>query len=125
MGKNIVIATPTTFIALLKAIAFGWKQEQVTEDANRISTLGQELSERIAVLTDHFIKVGGSLGKAVESYNATVASLESRVLPSARKFKQLGAGSKKDIEELQTIEQAPRILSAAKEKTKFSDYPSS
>ena len=108
LGKQIVIATPTTFIALLRAIAYGWRQEQVAENAQRISALGQELSDRIGVLTDHLIKIGGSLGKAVESYNAAVASLESRVLPSARKFKQLGSGSKKEIEELQVIEQQPR-----------------
>ncbi len=113
MKKNIVIATPTTFIALLKAIAYGWKQEQITEDAERISTLGQELSERIGILVEHFSKVGGSLGKAVESYNAAVASLESRVLPSARKFKQLGAGSKKDIEEIQPIDQNPRAMASS------------
>ena len=108
LGKQIVLATPTTFIALLRAIAYGWRQEQVAENAQRISALGQELSDRIGVLADHLIKIGGSLGKAVESYNAAVASLESRVLPSARKFKQLGAGSKKEIEELQVIEQQPR-----------------
>ena len=108
LGKQIVIATPTTFIALLRAIAYGWRQEQVAEGAQRISALGQELSDRMGTLADHLIKVGGSLGKAVESYNAAVASLESRVLPSARKFKQLGVGSKKEIEELQVIEQQPR-----------------
>ena len=108
IGKNVVIATPTTFIALLKAIAYGWRQEQVAEGAQRISALGQELSDRMGTLADHLMKVGGSLGKAVESYNAAVASLESRVLPSARKFKQLGVGGKKDIEELQAIEQQPR-----------------
>ncbi len=110
--KNIVLATPTTFIALLKAIAYGWKQEQITKDAERISALGQELSERMSILTDHVIKVGGSLGKAVDSYNAAVASLESRVLPSARKFQQLGAGSKKTIDELQPIDHAPRRVTA-------------
>lgn len=108
LGKKIVIATPTTFIALLRAIAYGWRQEQVAGNAQRISALGQELSDRMGILTDHLIKIGGSLGKAVESYNAAVASLESRVLPAARKFKQLGAGSKKEIEELQVIEQQPR-----------------
>ena len=108
LGKQIVIATPTTFIALLRAIAYGWRQEQVAEGAQRISALGQELSDRMGTLAEHLIKVGGSLGKAVESYNAAVASLESRVLPSARKFKQLGVGSKKEIEELQVIEQQPR-----------------
>ena len=108
LGKKIVIATPTTFIALLRAIAYGWRQEQVADNAQRICALGQELSDRMGVLSEHLIKVGGSLGKAVESYNAAVASLESRVLPSARKFKQLGAGSKKEIDEMQIIEQQPR-----------------
>ena len=108
IGKNVVIATPTTFIALLKAIAYGWRQEQVAEGAQRISALGQELSDRMGTLADHFMKVGGSLGKAVESYNAAVASLETRVFPSARKFKQLGVGGKKEIEELQAIDQQPR-----------------
>ncbi|GJL64841.1 MAG: hypothetical protein NPIRA04_34950 [Nitrospirales bacterium] len=121
MSQNIVIATPTTFIALLKAIAYGWKQEQITADAERISTLGQELSERLGVLVDHFIKVGGSLSKAVEAYNASVASLESRVLPSARKFQQLGAGSKKDIEELQPIDQNLRTLAPDERMSQASD----
>ncbi|MGB0911253.1 MAG: DNA recombination protein RmuC [Nitrospirales bacterium] len=123
MKKNIVIATPTTFIALLKAIAYGWKQEQITEDAERISTLGQELAERMGVLTEHFIKVGGSLGKAVESYNAAVASLESRVLPSARKFKQLGAGSKKEIDDLLPIDHVPRTLPSTRPMTDARDSP--
>ena len=108
LGRKIVIATPTTFIALLRAIAYGWRQEQVADNAQRICALGQKLSERMGTLADHLIKVGGSLGKAVESYNAAVTSLESRVLPSAREFKQLGAGGKKEIEELQVIEQQPR-----------------
>ena len=108
LAKQIVIATPTTFIALLKAIAYGWRQELVAENAQRISALGQELSDRLGILADHLIKVGGALGRAVESYNAAVASLESRVFPSARKFKQLGAGSKREIEEMQVIEQQPR-----------------
>ncbi|WP_447970925.1 DNA recombination protein RmuC [Nitrospira sp. M1] len=121
ISKNIVIATPTTFIALLKAIAYGWKQEQITEDAERISTLGQELSERLGILVDHFMRVGGSLGKAVEAYNASVASLESRVLPSARKFQQLGAGSKKDIDDLRPIDHSPRTLASTQHETEVPD----
>jgi len=108
LSKKVVIATPTTFIALLRAIAYGWRQEQVAENAQRISVLGQELSYRIATLAEHFAKVGGALGKAVESYNAAVASFETRILPSARKFRALGAGGKKEIEELEPIDQAPR-----------------
>ncbi|MDX1410526.1 MAG: DNA recombination protein RmuC, partial [Nitrospirales bacterium] len=70
LEKKIVIATPTTFIALLRAIAYGWRQEQVADNAQRIFAVGQELSERMGILADHLIKIGGSLGKAVESYNA-------------------------------------------------------
>lgn len=110
LTKKIVIATPTTFIALLRAIAYGWRQELVAESAQRISAIGQELSDRMGTLADHLIKVGGAIGKAVESYNATVASFESRILPSARKFRVLGAGGKKAIEELQPIDQTPRTL---------------
>ncbi|GJL49070.1 DNA recombination protein RmuC [Candidatus Nitrospira salsa] len=121
ISKNIVIATPTTFIALLKAIAYGWKQEQITEDAERISTLGQELSERLGILVDHFLKIGGSLGKAVDAYNASVASLESRVLPTARKFQQLGAGSKKDIDDLRPIDHIPRTVASTQHETEVPD----
>jgi len=112
LTKKVVIATPSTFIALLRAIAYGWRQELVAESAQRISALGQELSDRMGTLAEHLIKVGGAIGKAVESYNAAVASFESRVLPSARKFKALGAGGKKEIEELQPIDQTPRALIA-------------
>ena len=105
LSQKVVIATPTTFIALLRAIAYGWRQEQVAESAERISQLGQELAERISTMVEHFSKVGQALGRAVESYNGTVASLEHRILPSARKFKQLGVNPRKDIPELQPVEQ--------------------
>lgn len=112
ISKKIVIATPTTFIALLRAIAYGWRQELVAESAQRISDLGQELSDRMATLTEHLVKVGSAIGKAVESYNAAVGSFETRVLSSARKFRALGAAGRKEIEELQPIDQIPRALSA-------------
>ncbi len=108
LSQKVVLATPTTFIALLRAIAYGWRQEQVAESAERISQLGQELAERIATMGEHFSKVGQTLGRAVESYNATVASLENRILPSARKFKQLGVNTRKEIPDLQPVEQSPR-----------------
>ena len=108
LTQKVVIATPTTFIALLRAIAYGWRQEQVAEGAQRISRLGQELAERLGTLTEHFAKVGHALGRAVESYNATVTSLENRILPSARKFQHLGVNPRKDIPDLQPVEQAPR-----------------
>ena len=109
IARKVVIATPSTFIALLRAIAYGWRQEQVAENAQRISALGQDLSDRIATLVEHLLKIGTALGGAVDSYNAAAGSLESRLLPAARKFKLLGAGGKKEIEELSPIEQAPRL----------------
>ncbi|PWB78500.1 MAG: DNA recombination protein RmuC [Candidatus Methylomirabilota bacterium] len=112
LSKKVVIATPATFIALLRAIAYGWRQERLTENAQRISALGQELADRMATLAEHLVRVGGTIGKTVDSYNAAVASFENRVFPTARKFQALGAGGKKEIQELQPIDQKPRALTA-------------
>jgi len=116
LSKKVVIATPTTFIALLKAIAFGWRQEMLTENAQKISILGQEISDRIATIVEHFNNVGKSLRKSVEAYNDATASFENRLLSSARKFKELGSGGKKDIEDLQTVDQLPHIIDAVSDK---------
>jgi DNA recombination protein RmuC len=111
--RNVVIATPTTLIALLKAVAYGWKQQKVAENAREISALGRELHKRLSDVGGHLARVGRSLGGAVEAYNAAVGSLESRVLPSARKFKELeAAGVDESIETLQQIDRAPRELQA-------------
>ncbi|MFA6600224.1 MAG: DNA recombination protein RmuC [Candidatus Omnitrophota bacterium] len=112
LNKKVVIATPTTFIALLKAIAYGWRQEVLAENAQKISSLGQEISDRIATIVDHFNSVGKSLGKAVESYNAATASFETRLLSSARKFKELGASGKKEVEAIEPVDHMPRAISA-------------
>ena len=123
LTKKVVIATPTTFIALLRAIAFGWRQEQVAEGAQRISALGQELADRISTMTEHFVKVGQALGRSVESYNATVISLENRILPTARKFKSLGIITKKEIMDLKSVEHMPRSPGHMDPSTE--DFPSS
>jgi DNA recombination protein RmuC len=95
--KKVILATPTTFIALLKAVAYGWQQEQVTKSAQEVNKLGKELYERFAVVLEHLARTGISMRKAVESYNEGVRSMETRLIPSIRKFKDLGISSAKDV----------------------------
>jgi DNA recombination protein RmuC len=114
LAQQVVLATPATFIALLRAIAYGWRQAKVAENAQRISEVGRELSERMAVLVEHLSTMGGAIGRAVESYNKAVGSLESRVLPTARKLESLEVGAKRGIMELDPIEQAVRQLAPAR-----------
>lgn len=110
VDKKVLMATPTTLIALLRSVAYGWRQEQLTENAQAISQLGQELHDRIAVLTEHFQGMGKGLERAVESYNSAMASLDSRVLVSARRFKELGAAGNKEVGEIHPLEKAPRAI---------------
>ncbi len=92
VAQRVLIASPTTLIALLHAAAYGWRQERVAESAAQVSTLGRELSERLAVFTSHLSDVGASLDQAVTRYNRAVGSFDTRVLVAARRFADLGAG---------------------------------
>jgi DNA recombination protein RmuC len=111
LEKKVAIATPMTLIALLKAIAFGWRQESLAKNAEEVSELGAELYYRLATMGEHFGKVGRMLEGATRAYNETVGSLEGRVFSAARKLKELKAAkSGKDVEELKPVELAARSL---------------
>ncbi len=110
VDQRVIIATPTTLIALLKAVAYGWRQERIAENAKEISALGAEIHDRLRTLAIHFTRVGSNLEKAMEAYNASVAALESRILPSARRIKERGATSSEDIPPVEPIERAARAI---------------
>ena len=111
VGKGVIIATPTTLIALLKAVSYGWRQEQMAENAREVSDLGKTLYDRLRVFTNHFADIGKGLDRALDSYNRGVGSLEGRVLRTARKFKERGAIAGEAIEILEPIDKASRALS--------------
>jgi DNA recombination protein RmuC len=110
MEKGVVLASPITLIALLRAVAYGWRQEQATKNAQEISALGKELYDRIGKFVEHFEAVGAGLKKAVETYNQAAGSLERRVMVSARKFPELGAASGEEMPEVEPIDETPRSL---------------
>ncbi len=111
MSKKVLIATPTTLFALLTAIAYGWRQEQVTKNAETIANLGKELYERINVWAKHCNEISLALGRAIDAHNKAVGSLELRVLPAIRKFKELGVSTSEAIPNLKHVDQTPRNLS--------------
>ena len=111
--NNVIIATPTTLISLLKAVAYGWKQEQITKSAYQISELGKELYSRINKFVEHMINIGKGLDNATKNYNMAVGSLEHKVLPQARKFSEMGATKSDElIPDVIEIETSIRELKA-------------
>jgi DNA recombination protein RmuC len=112
VNQQVILATPTTLIALLRAVAYGWNQEKVAESARAVSELGRELYKRLATLTEHFSKVGRGLESAVRAYNDSVGSFERSVLPGARKLKDHGVSPPSELAELKEIEIAARSINA-------------
>jgi DNA recombination protein RmuC len=106
--RGVVLATPATLVALLRAVAYGWRQERLNAHAEEAGRLGKDLYERMAVLAEHFNDVGHALSKSVSAYNRAVGSLETRILPAARRFKELGVSSDKEIPLLEPTELVPR-----------------
>ncbi len=115
--KGVILATPTTLISLLKAVSYGWRQEQMAENAQAISDLGRLLHERIVTFTSHISDLGRHLGQSIQSYNRAVGSLESRVLPAARRFREMGISSKGKMKEIQKVEQIPRTITLEEDES--------
>ncbi len=112
VDQKVLVATPTTLIALLKAVAYGWREERIADNARAISALGKQMYDRIKVLADHLEDVRKGLARAVDSFNKAVGSLDARILPTARRFKDLGAATGDDIADVDVVDKAPRGLEA-------------
>ena len=123
MTRGVMLASPLTLVALLRAIAYGWQQDTIAKNAQEISELGRNLYDRIAKLAEHFESVGKSLSKAVQSYNSAIGTLESRVLVTARRLKDKGVTATEEFPELEAIDQTPRALGAPALTGLFEDLP--
>jgi DNA recombination protein RmuC len=110
LSQQIILATPTSFVALLKAVAYGWRQLALADNAQEIRVLAEDLYGRLATFVGHMNKVGRQLASSVENYNKAVGSLERKVLPGARKFVELGIHPKKEIEKIDTLDPVPRSM---------------
>jgi DNA recombination protein RmuC len=109
-SQRVLLASPTTLIALLRAVAFGWRQERLADDAQEIAALGRDLHKRLGRLGDHFAKLGRGLASAVGAYNETVGSFERMVVPGARKLREKAAPMDRELEPLAEVDVSPRAL---------------
>ncbi len=109
LNQKVIIVTPATLVALAKAVAYGWRQEAATKNAQEIAALGRELYRRLSVMADHLGDVGKHMERSVKSYNQVVASMETRVLVQARRFREMGAGDEVEISALEGLDATPRL----------------
>ena len=114
LQQKIILATPTSFVALLRAVAYGWRQETLAANADLIREVGEDLYQRLAVFTEHLARLGGSLEGSVSAFNKAVGSFDSKVLPGARKFVEMGVTPKKTLEPATPLETFPRPVSPQK-----------
>ncbi len=112
LQQKVIIATPTTLVALLRAVAYGWRQQTLEKNATQIKILGEEMYKRLGVFTDHLARLGKSLGSSLDHYNKAIGSLERQLIPSARKMEELGINSEESIEVPNPIEQTTRELNS-------------
>jgi DNA recombination protein RmuC len=115
LAEHVILATPTSFVALLRAVAYGWRQEALSGNAETIREIGAEMYLRLSTFAEHLGKLGRSLDSSVDSFNKVVGSFDSRILPAARKFTELGITTKKQLAEAAQIERATRRVEPRQE----------
>lgn len=121
LAAKVILATPTSFVALLRAVAFGWRQEALTENAEQIRKLGELLYQRLGTFAEHLAKLGKNLDASIGAYNKAVGSFDTRILPGARKFAELGIASTDAVAELEQIERAARSVQSAADPAELPD----
>jgi len=118
LGQKVILATPTSFVALLRAVAYGWRQQSLAENAEKIRDVGEDLYQRLGTFTEHLAKLGKNLGSSLDHYNKAVGSFERQVIPGARKFAEMGITSRKPLQEIDQIEKGVRQMGGPSTKKK-------
>jgi len=118
LGQKVILATPTSFVALLRAVAYGWRQQSLAENAEKIRDVGEDLYQRLGTFTEHLAKLGKNLGSSLDHYNKAVGSFERQVIPGARKFAEMGIASRKPLQEIDQIEKGVRQMGGPSTKKK-------